>query len=218
MKIKLIACEVMKEELLSVTSVHDIDIHFIKMGFHLYPEKLHVELKDILSQCSGFDRVILAFGLCGGAARNLEAPGSVLTIPRVHDCIPILLGSSEIFSKQQQEKGTFYLSCGWFKSDKNILSEHKKLVDKYGEARAQKVTGKIYDSYRRILFIHTGHPDEKCCYKKSQETAQLLGLNFQTTEGCRDYLEKIINGPWDETEFINAEPDGLILEEDFFHK
>lgn len=215
MNIKIIACEVMKEELLSIKALHNTHINFIPMGFHLYPEKLHVELEGMLLQSSGFDRVILAFGLCGGAARNLKAPGSILTITRVHDCIPILLGSSEVFKLRQQEKGTFYLSCGWFKSDKNILSEHKRLADKYGEVRAQKVTAKIYSSYRRILFIYTGHPEEKNCYSKSQETAQLLGLKFQTTVGRREYFEKIINGPWEDAEFINVEPDGIITEEEF---
>ncbi|MDF2987461.1 MAG: hypothetical protein K0R50_2971 [Eubacterium sp.] len=216
MNIKLVACEVMKEELLSVTAMHNTEIHFIPMGFHLYPEKLHKELEEILSKSSGYDRVVLSFGLCGGAAKNLKAPGSILTIPRIHDCIPILLGSSEIFKEQQLEKGTFYLSCGWFKSDKTILSEHKRLVDKYGRARAEKVTAKLYNSYRRILFINTGHPDEKICYEKSQETARLLDLKFHTTQGRREYLEKIINGPWDDWDFINVEPDGIILEDDFF--
>lgn len=219
MNIKIIACEVIKEELLSINPIHNTEFHFIPMGFHLYPQKLYAEMQQILAASSGYERVVLAFGLCGGASKNLRAPGTILSIPRVHDCIPVLLGSAEIFKQHQSvEKGTFYLSCGWFKSDKNILSEHKRLIEKYGEERARKVTAKIYSNYRRVLYIRTGHPEDRCCYGKSEEAARLLNLDFQTTMGQRGYIERIVNGPWNETEFINVQPGGILEEDDFFEK
>ncbi|MCE5285143.1 MAG: DUF1638 domain-containing protein [Pelosinus sp.] len=33
----------------------------------------------------GFDKIILAFGLCGGAAKNLKAGDTELIMPKVHD-------------------------------------------------------------------------------------------------------------------------------------
>src|SRR5690348_11494835 len=114
MRIKIIACEVMKEELLAVQSAENLEYEFISMGLHTYPEKLRKELQKILDESVGYSRVILAFGLCGGAAKNLKASNFILTIPRVHDCIPIFLGSKERFEKlRKEEKGTFYHTCGW---------------------------------------------------------------------------------------------------------
>lgn len=41
MTVKLIACEVMKEELLAIKTQCDIEFEFISMGLHLHPEKLN---------------------------------------------------------------------------------------------------------------------------------------------------------------------------------
>lgn len=93
MTIKIIACEVMKEELLGITSKSHVEYEFIPMKLHLYPQKLHKELQDILDHSSGYLKFIMAFGLCGGATKNFKATDSPLIIPRVHDCLPLLLVS-----------------------------------------------------------------------------------------------------------------------------
>lgn len=105
MPIRIIACEVMKEELLAVTPATKVEFQFISMGLHIYPEKLGAELQHMLDGSKGYERVVLAFGLCGGAARNLKTVDFILTIPRVHDCIPILLGSNERLKRFGRKKG-----------------------------------------------------------------------------------------------------------------
>jgi len=83
MAYKIIACEVMKSELLAVKAGTDVDFVFVEMGLHLHPARLHEELQKIIDDSSGYERVVLAFGLCGGAAHNLRAPGCTLTIPKI---------------------------------------------------------------------------------------------------------------------------------------
>jgi hypothetical protein len=90
MRIKIIACEVMKEELLLIHTENKVDWHFVSMGLQTRPQKLHDELDSILETIAeDYDRVILGFGLCGGAMRGLKTESCTLTIPRVHDCIPV---------------------------------------------------------------------------------------------------------------------------------
>jgi hypothetical protein len=205
----------MKEELLSVKTNAQIEFEFVSMGLHLHPKKLHTELQNILDRSQGFDKIILSFGLCGGAAKNLKASDTELIMPKVHDCIPILLGSSDQYQEYQKERGTFYLSCGWMISEKDILSEHQRVCEKYGEKKARSVLQRMYDSYKKVLYIHTGCPNEAVSFEESQQIARLLELNHQTVQGKNTYLHKIVNGPWDDENFIHIQPYGTIREEFF---
>ncbi len=216
MTVKIIACDVMKEELLTIKPNHQVEFQFVSMGLHLYPEKLQQELQDILAGSPGYSRIILAFGFCGGAVKNLRASDCLLTVPLVHDCIPLFLGSKQVYEGLQEEnKGTFYLTGGWLEGEKTVLSEHRRLCDRYGEKKALKVLAMMYDSYRRLLFLHTGHPREEENLVKLGEVAQLLNLSLEKRQGSRRYLEKIVNGPWAEEDFINIPPGGVVDEGDF---
>lgn len=216
MTVKIIACEVMKEELLAVRTEEEVEYEFISMGLHLYPKKLHNELQRILDESLGYSKIILAFGLCGGATRNIRAADSPLLIPKVHDCLPILLGSKNSYEYvSQQEKGTFYLSTGWMISEKNILSEHQRVCEKYGEKKAQRILTRMYDSYKKVLFIHTGCKEEDVTLRESRQIAELLNLTYSEMQGEDTYLQKIVNGPWHEEDFAHIPPFGVIEEEIF---
>ncbi|MDF2568957.1 MAG: hypothetical protein K0R55_561 [Sporomusa sp.] len=216
MTVKIIACEVMKEELLSVKTKEIVEYEFVSMGLHLHPQKLHSELQRLLDLSVGYEKVILAFGLCGGAARELKASDSPLIIPRVHDCIPVILGSRKRFEQfNQAEKGTFYLSCGWMITEKNILSEHQRIVKKHGEKKALRILSQMYDSYQRVLFIHTGCQEEQDSLRESRQIAELLTLRHETVQGDKTYIHKLVNGPWLQEEFIHIAPYEMVQEEQF---
>jgi hypothetical protein len=216
MTIKIIACEVMKEELLSIKSNQLIEYEFISMGLHRYPKKLHNELQNILNRSLGYSKIILAFGLCGGATRNLTAADSSIIIPRVHDCLPILLGSKKKYEYlSNQERGTFYLSCGWMITEQNILSDHQRICEKYGEKKALSILSRMYDSYTKVLFIHTGCLEEEIILQQSRQIANLLNLSYHTVHGDSTYIQKLVNGPWDEEDFAYIPPLGVIEEELF---
>ncbi|HWQ42620.1 MAG TPA: DUF1638 domain-containing protein [Desulfosporosinus sp.] len=216
MTLKIIACEVMKEELLAAASGRDIEFEFLAQGKHNYPEKLNQELQTILNGLTGYSQVILAFGLCGGAAKNLQIGDFTLTIPRVHDCIPLLLGSRASFEKHRLEEiGTLYMSCGWTSSDGSVVAEYNRTYEKYGEKKTARIFDMMYSGYKRVLFIRTGIPNEEEHLQRSREIGQLLKLDHQTTQGSLRYIDKLVNGPWDEEDFINIPPHGLIDESYF---
>ncbi len=70
MGLKIIACEVMKEELLASVAGDGPDFEFVPQGLHSHPEKLNIELQNMLDNTRGYSRVVLAFGLCGGGAES----------------------------------------------------------------------------------------------------------------------------------------------------
>lgn len=73
----------------------------------------------------------------------------------------------------------------------------------------------MFSAYKRVLFISTGIPNEEKYLQRSKEIGQLLKLDHQITQGNLTYIEKLVNGPWGEEDFINIPPNGLIDESYF---
>ena len=219
MKIKIIACEVMKEEMESMEALSDVEIEFVSMDYHLYPKKLGKELQSIIDRSLDYSRIILAFGLCGGAANGLRANNCTLTIPKVHDCISVFLYKGKgCVCNFEKEVGTFYLSCGWMITERSILSEHKRIVSKYGEKKAFSVLNRMYDNYKKVLFVKTGCSLEDEIILQSKEIAKLIDVKHEIIEGKTAFIEKIVKGPWDDKNFINITPFEVLKEEYFWAK
>jgi len=213
---RIIACDVMKEELLAVPLERPVEFHFVSMGLHRWPDKLREELRTVLSQSAGVERVVLAFGLCGGAVAGLAAPELPLVIPRAHDCIPVLIGTRPVYELLvQEEKGTYFLTGGWLEGERTVFTEYRRVRDKYGEKKALRVMSTMFDAYRRMVFIHTGHPRESEHIATGKELAGLLGLEFMERSGDNAWLASIVNGPWDEERFITLAPGETLTEGHF---
>jgi hypothetical protein len=134
----------------------------------------------------------------------------------VHDCIPLLLGSQASFEKHRlEELGTLYTSCGWTNREGSIVAGYNRTYEKYGAKRTAKVFAVMYSAYKRVLFIRTGVPNEEEYLQRSREIGKLLKLNHQITQGNLTYINKLVNGPWPEDEFINIDPHGVIDESYF---
>ncbi|OAA90513.1 DUF1638 domain-containing protein [Clostridium ljungdahlii] len=216
MKIKIIACEVMKEEILSIEPLPNEEFGFVTMGYHLHPKKLAKELQEIIDKSLGYDRVILAFGLCGGAARGLKATNCALTIPRVHDCISIFLSSDKgCVCDFKKEMGTLYLSRGWMITEKSILSDHQRVLEKYGEKKALSILNRMYGDYKKVLFIGTGSLLQDEVMLQSKQIAKLINASYEIVEEKTHFIERIIRGPWDDKNFINIDKQEILTEEDF---
>lgn len=215
-KIKIIVCEVMKDEISSIEPPPNVDFEFVSMGYHLYPKKLGKQLQEIIDRSIGYSRIILAFGLCGGAAKGLKATNCALTIPRIHDCVSIFLNSDESYIyESQKEMGIFYLTTGWMISERSILSDHERVLAKYGQEKACSVLKRMYDGYKKILFIKTGCPLENEALLESKQIADLLNVEHEIIQRKSPFFEKIIKGPWDDENFITIDPSEIIAEEDF---
>lgn len=207
----------MKEEMLLIEPLANVEFEFISMDFHLYPKKLAKELQSIIDRSLGYGRIILAFGLCGGAANGLKANDCTLTIPKVHDCISIFLYKGKgCVCDFEKKVGTFYLSCGWMITEKSILSEHNRIALKYGEKKAFSVLNRMYDNYKKVLFIKTNCSNEEETVLQSKEIAKLINVEHEIIEGETTFIEKIVKGNWEDENFINIPPFGVLKEEDFW--
>lgn len=212
---RVIACATVIEEMLSLLPdgvAHEV----LDFGLHLRPKELKRVLQEKIDEASrDVDVLLLGYGLCSMAVVGLQARTAYLVIPRVDDCIAIFLGSCAAYQAQaKKEPGTYYLTKGWIEAGDTPFEEHKQLVTKYGETRANRMTGLLLKNYTRLGFINTGQYDIDRYRDYARETAGQFGLRFEEIEGSPALVEKMVHGPWD-GEFVVIEPGQTVQYTDF---
>ena len=217
-KRRVIACATVIEEMQGWLPP-DVSHEVLDFGLHLRPEKLREALQAKIDQISpDADVLLLGYGLCSMAVVGLQARSAHLVIPKVDDCIAIFLGSCVAYKEQaKMEPGTYYLTKGWIEVGDTPFEEHKQLVEKYGEARALRMTRLMLKNYRRLAFINTGQYEIERFREYAQKTADSFELRFEEIEGSPALVQKMVNGPWDD-EFVVIEPGQTIKYTDFVQK
>jgi hypothetical protein len=190
----------------------------LDFGLHLKPSDLKKVLQEKIDEASQTaDVLLLGYGLCSMAVVGLKASTATLVIPRTDDCIAIFLGSCKAYKEQTKgEPGTYYLTKGWIEVGDTPFEEHRLLVEKYGESKAERMTRLLLKNYTRLAFINTGLLDLDRYREYAQKTAEKFGLRFEEIAGSPDLVRKLIMGPWDD-EFIVVPPGGSVTYLDFAH-
>jgi hypothetical protein len=215
---QIIACETVIDEMRPFMPP-DMCYQAIEPGLHLRPQKLKDALQEVIDRISAdTDTIILGYGLCSMAVIGLQAAESTLVVPRMDDCIAMLLGSQTNYKKQlRQEPGTYFLSKGWIESGINIADEFRKTKERHGSKQAELIRQVMFKNYTRLVFINLGYRDSERYRQFSHRAAAELNLRFEEIEGTPRLLSKIANGPWDD-EFVVAPPGHAIRLEDFLKK
>lgn len=214
-KRQVIACATVIEEMLPFLP-EGVPHEVLDFGLHLRPADLKIALQAKIDDASQHaDVLLLGYGLCSMAIVGLRATTATLIIPRVDDCIAIFLGSCEAYKAQaKKEPGTYYLTKGWIEVGDNIFEEHKRLVEKFGEEKAQHITRLMLKNYKRLGFINTGQYEIEHYRTYARDTAKEFGLRFEEIKGSYALVKKMIYGPWDE-EFLVVSPGQTIRYQDF---
>jgi len=212
---RVIACATVIEEMRAFLPA-DVAHEVLDFGLHLNPDKLKAALQAKIDETSlGCDVLLLGYGLCSMAVVGLQARNAHLVIPRVDDCISIFLGSCAAYKEQaRKEPGTYYLTKGWIEVGDTPFEEHKQLIEKYGEARARRMTQLMLKNYRRLAFINTGVYEIERFREYAQKTAETFALRFEEIEGSPALVQKMVNGPWDD-EFVVVAPGETVKYTDF---
>jgi hypothetical protein len=211
----VIACATVIEEMLPFLPA-EVPHEILDFGLHLRPNDLRASLQRKIDQTRGrADVLLLGYGLCSMAVIGLEAGDATLVIPRTDDCIGIFLGSCAAYRAQiRQEPGTYYLTKGWIEVGDSPFEEHHRLVKKYGEARAERMTRLVLRNYKRVGFINTGQYEIDRYRAYARKAAGDFGLQYEEIPGSSRLIQKMIFGPWDE-EFLIVSPGQTVRFEDF---
>jgi hypothetical protein len=215
---RVIACATVIEEMLPFLS-SDVPHEILDFGLHLHPEKLKEALQSRIDEASPkCDVLLLGYGLCSMAVIGLQARTAHIIIPRTDDCIAIFLGSCAAYKEQsRKEPGTYYLTKGWIEVGDTPFDEHKQLVEKYGEARAKRMTQLMLKNYKRLAFINTGQYEIERYREYAKKTAESFDLRYEELDGSPLLMKKLVFGPWDD-EFIVLKPGQTMRYEDFVLK
>jgi hypothetical protein len=212
----ILACQTVREELrLAITDTGcNYPVVYIESGLHNRPESLQRRIQDQLNMIDNVDVVLLVFGYCGNGLLGVKSAAFKMVIPRVDDCIPLLLGSAEARRRISQEMGTYFVTKGWLDYEQNILWEYDRCISRYGAERALRLMKTMLGNYGRFMVIDTGAYPLDSVTPRTTAFADAMGLRHAIAPGSPRLLHKLLTGQWDE-EFLVLEPGREIRLDDF---
>ncbi|SKA66837.1 DUF1638 domain-containing protein [Desulfobaculum bizertense] len=209
-RIAVIACEVFRAELEFLIEKLRLshDVHFLPQGLHDVPNKLREQLQLKINELENSSpaptKILLCYGYCGQGLSGISSQKTPLVLPRVHDCIPLLLGlNQEQKSQIPDSERTFWMSPGWLRYSQlpfveNRQKRFQEYADKFGEDSAQYLIDmehgwlKEYSQARLILWDQW--KDSEQLYKTARFVADDAGLKLTTMSGSMSYVQALLMG------------------------
>jgi len=207
METVLVACKTLEDELSAAKQATGTNYEtvWIESGLHDVPNKLTARLIEVLG-CISADRVLLAMGFCGNSVQGIRAGSYELIIPRVDDCISLLLGSIEARAKVSDEYAAYFLTEGWMRGERNLWVEYQYTFDKYGEEKALHIAEMMFGHYRTLGLLDTGIAPIEPLVESTRIIAETLKLEQKIIPASVGYLELLLTGPWPADKFLVKSP------------
>lgn len=221
---KLIACEILYRELCycAALSPHIVDLEFLPKGLHdLGESRMAARLQEAIDRVDPerYQGILLGYALCNNGIRGLHSR-LPLVVPRAHDCITLLLGSKERYQEVfHANPGTYFESTGWLERNEaaeggiseqlGLKKTYEDYVAEYGEDNARylmEVLGDGLHNYSAFAFIDGGFGDFRHYERLTEEGARERGWSFSRLKGNLGLLKRLVDGPWDEVDFLVVPP------------
>jgi hypothetical protein len=228
MRLQLIVCKVLQKEayFCAARSKNIVDVVLMKQGLHNEPDKLRDEVQKVLEttedmQGHPYDASLLGYGLCSNGITGLSSKIPIV-VPRGHDCITLLLGSKEKYQQYfDSHKGIYWFSPGWIDTGTQpgkdrymrVLNEYK---EKYGDDNAQylmEMEQNWMKEYKWAAYVDWGFANTDTEKQYTKECADFLGWNYDELKGDSRLMQNLVDGQWDEKDFLIVPP-GKKIEED----
>lgn len=197
----VVACSMLEDEIRRVMQEEQLhyEIRWLDRGLHEWPKVLYNKVQHAVGELEqDYDEILLCYGLCGNALRELRASRAVLAAMRCHDCIHMLLPG-------RVDSRSLYFTGGWIRSDKFIGEEYNACLEKYGEDKTKRIYRSILGEYQCLCMVDTGSYELEQYMPKAKEAAGRLGLTFKTTDGQIEILRKLLTHRWDQ-DIVSAAP------------
>jgi len=210
----VIACRTIEDELTALVQRTGCPhtLIWIEAGLHNDPVKLHNRLQQELDGCEGvYDTVLLCMGTCGNSVKDLNTGSFSLILPRVDDCITLLLGSMDT-RRIANSAGTYFMTEGWLRGERNIWKEYEYAIQKYGEKRGKRIFEVMFANYHHLKLVDTGCYDMIAAEKEARKMAVALNMEYGVLPGTLCYMEQLLTGPWPEERFIVVPPHGKLTD------
>ncbi len=228
MRLQFVCCKVMQREAYhcAARSKNEVDVVLMRQGLHDTPDELRSEVLKALEttldvQGRPYDATLLGYGLCSNGIVGLSAKIPIV-VPRGHDCITLLLGSKEKYQEYfDSRRGIYWYSTGWIEAGKQpgkeryerLLAEYK---EKYGEDNARYLMEIEQDwitQYNWATYVDWGLADTEKYRDYTKQCAEFLNWDFDELRGDPALMQRLLDGDWDERDFLVVEP-GQEINED----
>lgn len=196
----IVACQTIRDEVnlaIAETGV-SYPVLWVESGLHNFPDRLGHRIQEEINKLENVETILLAFGYCGNSLLGITSTRAQLIIPRVDDCISLLLGSSKRRQNLNKEVGTYFLTKGWMENEHSLVSEYERCINRYGKDKALRVMKMMLNNYHRLVVIDTHAFEIDNILKKTKGFADELGLLHEKIDGSSRFLKKLFLGPWDE--------------------
>jgi hypothetical protein len=220
----VLSCQVLQDMLTNLLPEGlATQVTYMDYGLHRVPVKMTPALQEILDGIEEPSLVVLGYGLCGNGLRGLRAGKHTLLVPRVDDCIALLLGSHRSYIRQfEAMPGTYYLSKGWLESGSHPLKEYEEYVPRYGEKEAMWIMDQQYQHYERLALVAHSQEDLDAYRPQAQDVARFCerwGMRYEEILGSDAYVRRLVEvaASLDQADgdFLVIPPGGEILQEQF---
>lgn len=209
----IISCKTLEGELKAAMEQTGCcyEVLWLESGLHNVPRLLNERIQNLLNQCVGYDTVLLAMSFCGKSVEGLHTGSFRLIIPRCDDCISLLLGSVE---RRTEYLGSYFLTEGWLRGERNIWKEYQMCLEKYGAQRGKRIFSAVLANYHKLTLIDTGCYDMIAAERQSRRIAESLKLEYTCVPGTLDYLKALLTGNWDPNRFLQVAQNSTVTASD----
>ena len=126
MELAVVGCGIFKNEIeyLKPRITAALDFYWLPQRLHSKPLELRTLVQAEIDKADGadktYDGIVLLYGLCSKGTIGVSSRKYPVAVPKVQDCIGILLGSNERYMAHFREKpGTYWFTKGWFETGFN---------------------------------------------------------------------------------------------------
>lgn len=190
----------------------------VDRALHAEPEEMQRTVQSMLAQIpTEYDTILVAMGFCGGVWSQVLCDRRMV-IPRVDDCVSLLLHTDDQSPPNCKEPGHLYL----YETDPTQFSAltllHGEILDpSLKDLDPNWLRQMWFGNYHSMDIIDTGLND---CYSEeyvlaAQDQANEIGATLDFVPGSLGLLEKLVSGRWDH-QFVVAEPGHVLRHGDFF--
>lgn len=215
----VIACRVMKTEIDALLAPDaPIEVRYLDQNLHRTPERMAGMIRaDIAAVEDYAAHIVLGYGLCSNGIVGIRATRQEICVPRVHDCIALMLGSRQDYHEAFNERaGTYYLTAGWVAEEKDPLGTFEnEYVPKMGREDAEWGLREELKHYTHIVLIGSKGGDMAMLRKRARENAEFLRMKYEEVDGSDRYFRKMLFGPYDPGDFVCIPPGEKIPQKPF---
>ncbi len=213
-----LACEAVKTQLEAAKAKYNCshETVYFDSGLHVRPEKLKQELEKCLFQLKDADIIYLVMGVCGNSFDGIYAPTKII-VPKVDDCITMLLTTTEVPNINLKQTGHMYMTKGMIdlaNSENSLGLGYEDLISKFGEKKGKRIYKLTYDSYKFFDIIDDGTYPVSEIYEETEKMAKHAECDLLIAEGSNIILEKLCRGDVD-AQFVIFEKGALMDVEAF---